>query len=57
MTVIAFLFETHSNTVVVVDWFVVGLSTCRNFFALRLIMHGLYVLVDFVDGIRTIELQ
>ena len=38
MTVIAFLFETHSNTVVVVDWFVVGLSTCRNFFALRLIM-------------------
>ncbi len=56
MTVIAFLFETHSNTVVV-DWFVVGLSTCRNFFALRLIMHGLYVLVDFVDGIRTIELQ
>ena len=56
MTVIAFLFETHSNTVVV-DWFVVGLSTCRNFFALRLIMHGLYVLVDFIDGIRTIELQ
>jgi len=56
MTVIAFLFEKHSNTVVV-SGLLLASPLAENFFALRLIMHGLDVLVDFVDGIRTIELQ